>query len=136
MDEFAILTNRRRALIALVHSIAFLVLATWQMAGRNPARGVFGFGHVAVGTWIVFAIYVLVSAILLWLFGISRGWVEKTYFGFCAIGATSGLLRILLGDQRFHSGRFLRVVMLTSAVVVGILIVRLHSVLIETKSEA
>lgn len=136
MDEFAILTNRKRGLIALAHSVVFLLLATWQMAGGNPARGVVSVAQVSAGTWVIAAIYAVVSAILLWLFGISRGWMERLYFAFCAISATSGLLRTLLGDQRFHSGRFLRVAMLTSAVIVGLLIVRLHSAFIENKSEA
>lgn len=136
MDEFAILTNRKRSLIALVHSVVFLLLAARQVMGGNPARGVFSGAHTSVGTWVVAAIYVVVSAILLWLFGISRGWIEKLYFAFCAISATSGLLRTLLGDERFHSGRLLRVGMLTSAVIVGIVIVRLHSSLIASKSEA
>lgn len=135
MNELAILTNRKRAIIALVHSVVFLLLATWQMMGGNPALGVFAVAHVSAGTWAVTAIYVVVSSILLWLFGISRGWIEKLYFGFCTISATSGLIRTLLGDQRFHSGRPLRVAMLMSAVIVGLVILRLQSALMENKLE-
>jgi hypothetical protein len=63
----------------------------------------------------------------LWLFIISRGWMEKVYFGFCTISATSGLLRTAAGDQTFHAGLYVRVVMLVNAVLIGVLIVRRHS---------
>jgi hypothetical protein len=69
----------------------------------------------------------MVSSILFWLFVISRGWMEKVYFAFCTISATSGLLRTAAGDQTFHAGLYIRVVMLVSAVVVGLMIVRRHN---------
>jgi hypothetical protein len=53
--------------------------------------------------------------------------MEKIYFGFCTISASSGLLRTAAGDQAFHAGLYIRVVMLVSAVLVGLLIVRMHS---------
>jgi hypothetical protein len=82
---------------------------------------------VSRGTWILCGIFAIVSAILLWLFVISRGWMEKIYFAFCTISATSGLLRTAAGDQTFHAGLYVRVVMLVSAVVIGVAIVRTHS---------
>jgi hypothetical protein len=82
---------------------------------------------VATGTWVLCTIFTAVSAILLWLFVISRGWPEKLYFGMCTVSASSGLLRTAAGDQAFHAGLYIRVVMLTSAVLVGLLIVRMHS---------
>jgi hypothetical protein len=82
---------------------------------------------VSRGTWILCGIFVIVSAILLWLLVISRGWMEKFYFGLCTVSATSGLLRTAVGDQAFHAGLYIRVVMLVSAVLVGLLIVRSHS---------
>ncbi|MFY9645259.1 MAG: hypothetical protein WAK29_08770 [Terriglobales bacterium] len=51
----------------------------------------------------------------------------KFYFAFCTISATSGLLRTAAGDQAFHAGIYIRVIMLVSAVLVGLLIVRVHS---------
>jgi hypothetical protein len=45
----------------------------------------------------------------------------------CTISATSGLLRTAAGDQAFHAGLYIRVAMLASALLVGLLIVRLHS---------
>jgi len=136
MGEFAILTNRKRAVIALVHSIVFLCLATWQMIGGTPARGMLAVTHISAGVWILGAVYVIVSAILFWLFAISRGWMERAYFAFCTVSAASGLLRTILGDQAFHSARYLRVVMLGSAVVVGLMVIRLHSQLVQNESEA
>lgn len=132
MGEFSILTNRKRALVALVHSIVFLLIAFRQMVASTPAAGIWPPATVSTGTWILCAIFVIVSAILLWLFAISRGWMEKLYFGLCTVSATSGLLRTAAGDQAFHAGLYIRVVMLTSAVLVGLLIVRMHSGYAET----
>jgi hypothetical protein len=127
MDEFAILTNRKRAFVALIHSIVFLLIAFRQMIVVTPAAGIWLPSTVSVGTWILCAIFVIVSSILLWLFTISRHWIEKLYFGLCTVSATSGLLRTAFGDQTFHAGLYIRVVMLVSAVLVGLLIVRIHS---------
>lgn len=126
MGDFSILTNRKRAIVALVHSIVFLLIATRQMVVANPAAGIW-VASVATGTWILCGILVIVSSILLWLFLISRGWMEKFYFGLCTVSATSGLLRTAFGDQAFHAGLYIRVVMLISAVLVGLLILRIHS---------
>jgi hypothetical protein len=127
MAEFSILTNRKRAVVALVHSVAFLLIAVRQLMAANPAAGIWVASEVSKGTWILCAIFTVVSSILLWLLLISRGWLEKFYFGFCTISATSGLIRTAAGDQAFHAGLYIRVVMLISAVLVGLLIVRVHS---------
>jgi len=126
MGEFSILTNRKRAIVALVHSVVFLLIATRQMIAANPAAGIW-VASVSTGTWILCGIFVIVSSILLWLLLISRGWMEKFYFGLCTVSATSGLLRTAFGDQTFHAGLYIRVIMLVSAVLVGLLIVRVHS---------
>ena len=127
MGGFSILTNRKRAVVALVHSVVFLLIALRQMVAATPAAGVWLPSTVRPGTWILCGIFAAVSSILLWLFVISRGWMEKVYFAFCTISATSGLLRTAAGDQTFHAGLYIRVVMLVSAVVVGLMIVRRHS---------
>ena len=127
MGGFSILTNRKRAIVALVHSIVFLLVAVRQMVAANPAAGIWLPSTVSRGTWILCGILALVSSILLWLLVISQGWMERFYFGFCTISASSGLLRTAAGDQAFHDGLYIRVVMLVSAVLVGLLIVRLHS---------
>ncbi len=127
MGGFFILTNRKRAVVALAHSVVFLLIAVRQMVAANPTAGIWVASTVSRGTWILCGIFTLVSAILLWLLLISRGWLEKFYFGFCTISAMSGLLRTAAGDHAFHSGLCIRVVMLVSAVLVGLLIVRAHS---------
>ncbi len=127
MGDFAILTNRKRALVALVHSLVFLLIAFRQMIAASPAAGIWQPATVSTGTWILCSIFVIVSAILLLLFALSRAWIEKLYFGMCAISASSGLLRTAAGDQAFHAGLYIRVAMLASALLVGLLIVRVHS---------
>jgi hypothetical protein len=127
MGGFAILTNRKRAIIALVHSVVFLLIAARQMIAANPAMGIRAAVAVPVGTWILCGIYAVVSATLFWLFMISGGRMEKIYFGLCTISAASGLLRTVVGDPGFHAGVYIRVLMLTTAVFVGLAIVRTHS---------
>jgi hypothetical protein len=127
MDGFSILTDRKRAIVALVHSVVFLLIAVRQMVAATPTDGVWVPSTVQPGTWILCGIFAVVSSILLWLLIISHGWMEKFYFGFCTVSATSGLLRTTAGDQAFHSGIYIRVVMLVSAVLVGLLIVQRHS---------
>jgi hypothetical protein len=127
MRDFSILTNRKRAIVALVHSIVFLLVAFRQMVVPTPAAGIWVPPAVPAGTWALCGIFGVVSAILFWLFVVSRGWVEKLYFGMCTVSATSGLLRAILGDQAFHVGIYIRVAMLASAVLVGLVIVRIHA---------
>jgi hypothetical protein len=127
MGGFSILTNRRRAVIALAHSVVFLLIAVRQMVAATPAAGVWIPSTVRPGTWILCGIFAIVSSILLWLLAISRGWMEKFYFAFCTLSAGSGLVRTAAGDQSFHAGIYIRVIMLISAVLVGLMIVRWHS---------
>jgi hypothetical protein len=127
MGGFSILTNRKRAIVALVHSVVFLLIAVRQMVAAQPSAGIWVASTVSRGTWILCGIFAIVSAILFWLLVISSGWMEKFYFGFCTISASSGLVRTAAGDQTFHAGLYIRVVMLVSAVLVGLLIVRMHS---------
>jgi hypothetical protein len=127
MGGFSILTNRKRAVVALVHSVVFLLVAVRQMVAANSAAGIWVPSTVSRGTWILCGIFTIVSAILLWLLVISRGWMEKFYFGLCTVSATSGLVRTAVGDQAFHAGLYIRVIMLVSAVLVGLLILRVHS---------
>jgi hypothetical protein len=127
MGGFSILTNGKRAVVALVHSVVFLLIAVRQMVAADPSAGIWAPSTVRPTTWILCGIFFVVSAILFWLFIISRGWMERFYFGFCAVSAGSGLLRTAAGDEAFHAGLYIRVVMLVSAVLVGLMIVRKHS---------
>ncbi len=40
MSGFSILTNRKRAVVALVHSVIFLLIAVRQMVAATPVAGV------------------------------------------------------------------------------------------------
>ena len=40
MGSFSILTNRKRAIVALAHSLVFLLVAVRQMVAANPVRGI------------------------------------------------------------------------------------------------
>ncbi|HTT17886.1 MAG TPA: hypothetical protein VMG82_03010 [Candidatus Sulfotelmatobacter sp.] len=124
MGQFGVLTNRKRAVIALIHSIAFLGIAIHGFVA--PKAGILR-GAGMIGDYVLLAIYVVVAAILLWLVRISRGLVERGYFVFCAASASSALVRTILGDHLAPPAQYLRVLMLSLAVVVGFLIVRSHS---------
>jgi hypothetical protein len=124
---FAILNSRKRAVIALVHSVFFLGLATRDWAVSARLGGVVARTHVPMGAIALVGIYAIVSAVLVTLFFCSAGFQERLYFGFCAASATSGLVRAIVGDARFTAGSPLRVIMLISAVVVGWLLLRTHS---------
>ena len=127
MDRYTILTQRKRALIALVHSVVFGLLASYQLAvGQRPhALVAAGKGHIA-GPLAMTAIYSVVSLVLWVLMGFSRGRLERFYFGFCATSASVGLLRVVFSDPTLHFGSFFRVLMLACAIITGILIVRDH----------
>jgi hypothetical protein len=124
MSQFGVLTNRKRALIALVHSIVFLGIAVQGFVSHKSGI-LHGAGSRA--DYILIAIYLVVATILTWLVTISRGIVERVYFSLCVISASSGLVRTVIGDQMVPPAQYLRVLMLSSAVVVGIFIVRAHS---------
>ena len=117
MEFFSILTNRKRALIALIHSVAFLGIA---MRGFASAKvGIVACGSVPVADIILIAIYLTVASILGWLAGISGCAKERIYFALCAGSATCGLLRTTLGDAALPAAQYMRVILLTSAVLLG-----------------
>jgi len=122
MNEFAVLTNRKRSLIALIHSVVFLGIALHGFASPKGAVSLHGSG--AAGGIALMTIYLTVASILSWLASISRCARERLYFALCASSATFGLLRTIFGDASLPAAQYLRVVMLTSAVVVGTLILR------------
>ncbi len=125
MNEFGILTNRKRALIALIHSLVFLGIAMHGFA--SPKMGILLPGFVATADLILIAIYLVVASILAWLVSVSRGAKERVYFALCASSATFGLLRTIFGDAGLPAAQYLRVIMLTSAVLVGTWILRSFS---------
>ncbi len=125
MDSFAIITNRKRAVIALVHSIFFLLVAALQLA-LSRAAAFSLHGEKSTAGIVLLLIYAIVTTVLLILLRASDCAKEKLYFGFCASSAAFGLVRILLGDPVVHAN-LLRVLFLTCAVVTGTLILRHHS---------
>ncbi|MFZ1138723.1 MAG: hypothetical protein ABR881_06530 [Candidatus Sulfotelmatobacter sp.] len=125
MNEFGILTNRKRALIALLHSVVFLGIAMHGFT--SPKVGVLLPGLAATADVILILIYLVVASILAWLVGISRCAKERIYFALCASSATFALLRTIFGDAALPAAQYLRVMMLTSAVVLGAWIFRSFS---------
>ncbi|HET9306341.1 MAG TPA: hypothetical protein VFO46_09965 [Candidatus Sulfotelmatobacter sp.] len=123
MNDFGVLTNRKRAFIALIHSVVFLGIALHGFLA--PKAGILR--SSATGDLLVVAIYLIVASILAWLVSVSRGIRERGYFALCASSATFGLLRTIFGDAAIPGAQYLRVIMLTSAVAVGFLIVRSFS---------
>ena len=124
MNDFGVLTNRKRALIALIHSVVFLGIATHGFL--SPKAGILH-GQGAAADFILIAIYVVVASILTWLVSLSRCARERIYFSFCACSATFGLLRTIFGDSAIPAAQYLRVVMLSFAIVAGTLILRSFS---------
>jgi hypothetical protein len=124
MNDFGVLNSRKRALIALIHSFAFLGIAIHGFA--SPKSGVLR-GPGATGDLVLIGIYLVVASILAWLVTLSRCIRERVYFALCATSATFGLLRTVFGDPALPIAQYMRLIMLSSAVAVGILIVRTFS---------
>ncbi len=125
MDSFSILTNRRRAIIALIHTVFFLCIAALQTALSHAAKFSLH-GNKVTGGIVLLTIYIIVTTVLLILLRVADCATEKLYFALCATSAGLGFLRILLGDPVLHAG-VLRVCLLSGAVVVGVMILRIHS---------
>jgi hypothetical protein len=125
MDRFAIINNRKRAIIALVHSIFFLGLAGVQLA-ISHAEPLAGRSGRALGGTLLLGIYVIVTTVLVILLRFSACTRERLYFAFCAASAAFGLVRIWLGDPVLHAN-ILRVLLLFCAVIIGTGILRSHS---------
>jgi len=121
MDDFGVLNSRKRVVIALVHSFFFLGIALHGFV--SPKAGIMR-GAGAVGDLVLIGIYLVVASILAWLVTISCCPRERVYFALCASSATFGLLRAILGDSALPVAQYKRVIMLSSAVVVGFLILR------------
>lgn len=126
MDRFAIINDRKRAIIALIHSIFFLGVAAVQLA-ISHALPLSLRGQRAMAGMVLLAIYLVVTTVLVVLLCYSACTREKLYFALCAGSAAFGLVRIVLGDPVLHAN-IVRVLLLLCAVVVGSGILRSHSV--------
>ena len=115
LKSHRILNTRKRVVVALVHTVVFLGVAVLGFF--------FSVAPLSMGSppsaWIVAGVYVIVSAVLLWLTAISRGAVERLYFALVATSASFGVLRQLLGDPSMHAAVYVRVTMLACAAVTG-----------------
>jgi hypothetical protein len=127
MDGFRILTNRKRTIIALVHTVVFLAIAIVQLALSRPTPHFKLHASTTISSAIMVAIYLTVTTALLLLFRVSRCFNERLYFALCATSASFGLLRAVYGDPPMHFAHYFRVLMLSGAVLVGTLILRSHS---------
>ncbi len=127
MNVFRILSNRKRTLIALVHTVVFLAIAIVQLALSRPTPEFKLHASTTLASGIMVSIYLVVTAVLLLLFRISRGSLERLYFALCATSASFGLLRAVYGDPPMHFAHYFRVLMLSGAVLVGTLILQSHS---------
>lgn len=127
MESYGILNNRKRAIIALIHSVVFLGIAAVGLQS-SPKSGLFlpqrafSGGNIAI-----FCVYLIVSSILLVLTAYSRCIKERAYFAFCSASASVGLLRALVGDPVPHVGPVARVLLLGTAVTIGFLILNAHT---------
>lgn len=126
--DFRILNNRKRAVIALIHSIIFGMLASYQLLSNyHPVPLIAAASGHVVAPAILTSIYLTVTTVLLILVLASRGPIEKLYFAFCATSAGVGLMRVLLGDPTVYTGNFIRVLMLGCGIFTCLFILRLHS---------
>src|SRR5512138_1375372 len=102
MNEFAVLTNRKRAIIALIHSVFFLFVALMGVVSPRMRPIWIRIHSAAAAAITMLTIYAIITAILLLLTKVSRSSLERLYFGFCSTSAGVGLLRIILGDPPLH----------------------------------
>ena len=122
MPRYVILTTRKRAIVALVHSVAFLLIALYGVISVVRPLGMAS----PASAWTLAGVYVAVSSALWVLAALSGNWRERLYFALCASSATFGLARQILGDPPLHFAVYVRIALLACAVVTGFAIVRAH----------
>lgn len=126
MDSYGILNSRKRAIIALVHSVVFLAIAGIGLSATPKSGLLYPEWHPSAGNIAIFCVYLIVSGVLWTLTAYSRCVRERLYFGLCSASASIGLLRALLGDPVAHVGPIARVLLLGTAVIVGFSITNYH----------
>jgi len=127
MSRYAILTNRKRAIIALLHSMVFALIALRSITTASAVNPIWLRSSARLSSAAILTIYIVVSSVLIQFVRISRGAREKLYFAFCASSASLGLLRTILGDQNLPASQYFRLLMLLCAVLTGIVILRSHA---------
>lgn len=126
MELFGVITNRKRAIIVLIHSVAFFLLAASGVGASRPGL-VHGPSSARIGGVLFAAMYLMVTSILLVLLKISVAAIERAYFLLCSGSAAVAFVRTLTGEFPLHAAQVLRTVLLGAAVVVATLIVRMHA---------
>jgi hypothetical protein len=124
MNEYGVLYNRKRVLIALIHSAIFLGVAMHGFVSHKA--GVFG-RRGAIADFALLAIYIVVASILSWVVSISRCLVERSYFALCVSSVTFAAMRIIFGDSAVPFAQYLRFLSLCSAVAIGVVLLRVYS---------
>jgi hypothetical protein len=132
MKNYAILTNRKRSIIALVHSVVFASIAFGSILRTAQVSPIWLRSSSLSAAAITVAIYVVVSSVLIALLSVSRCAIERLYFAFCASSASVGLIRNVIGDQNLPVGQYFRLVMLLCAVLTGVIILCHHSQVLAT----
>jgi hypothetical protein len=107
-----ILNSRKRVIVALVHTVVFLGVATAQV--RSPPAQ-------SVALTLVYGIVSTVLAVLVAMAGRLR---ERLYFGCCMASAALGLARQVAGDPAMHAAVYWRVALLGAAAVIGAAMLR------------
>ena len=120
MNDYNILNSRKRAKIALIHTVVFLFLAA--ITGVRVVHPL-EMGS-PLGEWALAGVYLLVSTVLLWLTSISGAQRERHYFACCSTSAMLGLARQLMGDPTLHAAVYVRVLMLFCAASLCTIILR------------
>ena len=127
MPDFAILVNAKRTRIALIHSIIFWLIALRGATSGMLVSAVWGRSPVPTSTIVLISIYAVVSSVLITLTWFSRGIREKLYFALCSSSACVGLVRYIVGDANFYPAIYLRVLFLSAALIICVIILRQHS---------
>jgi hypothetical protein len=114
-----ILNSRKRAIVALVHTVGFLGLAA--VTGKPGLRPIAWSSPVSA--YVMPAVYAVVTSVLAGFAAAGRG-AERLYFTLCATSALFGLARQVGGDPPLHFAVYVRIAILSLATLTGVAIAR------------
>lgn len=127
MDLYGILNSRKRAVIALAHSLVFLAIAVAGLHGAPKSGVLYPERAFTAPRIAILCVYLIVTSVLAVLARYSRCVKERAYFAFCTASAGVGVLRALFGDPVPYVGPIARVLLLGTAVAIGFSILNAHS---------
>ena len=119
MGAFVILTTRKRVIVALVHTVVFLLVAV--LLARRSVQALEA--SSPAGAWALAGVYLVVTSVLA-ILAAYAGRSERLYFLLCTLSAGFGLARQVLGDPRMYAAVYLRVLLLSCAVLLGCVLLR------------